>query len=51
MKRNNALRFFGTEIEAKEFAVTVGSDDWGWEENIETGAVRWFVEYFNPDWE
>lgn len=45
MRNYNAMRFFETEVEAKEFAEKVGSDSWGWMKDMRGRIVKWYVDY------
>ena len=43
--RYEYLRYFKTEQDAEKFARKVGSDSCGFETDVETGAIKWYVEY------
>ena len=45
----NAMRFFKTEAEAREFAKEVGSDSWGWMKDRYGRIVKWYVDYYNEE--
>ena len=51
MKEYNAMRFFETEEEAKNFAEEVNSTSWGWMKDTKTGKItNWYVDYINEEW-